>query len=214
MGSRGARDEVVPPTHPLPDIEYFAPPDEFISERVLLRSYRPGDGPELRAATLESFEHLRPWMTWATETQTEEEAERRARTNRGQWLLASDFVIAIRTPDDRRFLGGAGYHLREGPLSTRNAEIGMWIRASEAGKGVGAAALEALLEWGFTEWPWRRLSWRCDPANEASRRIARKAGLREEGVLRGHFRGPGGVMRDSVCYAILEEEWLARRRRP
>jgi RimJ/RimL family protein N-acetyltransferase len=196
------------------ELEYIAPPDEFQGERVLLRSYRPGDGAELCAATVESFEHLRPWMAWATETQSEAEAERRARTNRGQWLLASDFVIAIRTPDDRRFLGGAGYHLREGPISTRSAEIGMWIRASEAGKGIGSAALEALLEWGFTEWPWRRLSWRCDAENAASRRIARKAGLAEEGVLRRHGRTPSGAVRDTVCYAILREEWLARRGAP
>jgi RimJ/RimL family protein N-acetyltransferase len=193
-----------------PDLEYIAPPDEFQGERVLLRSYRPGDGAELCAATVESFEHLRPWMLWATETQSEEEAERRVRANRGQWLLASDFVIAVRTPDDRRFLGGAGYHLREGPLSTRSAEIGMWIRASEAGKGIGSAALEALLEWGFTEWPWRRLSWRTDTDNAASRRVAAKAGLREEGVLRRYQRGTTGTMRDTVCCAILKEEWLAR----
>lgn len=193
------------------ELEDFIPPDEFLAERVLLRSYRPGDGAELCAATVESFEHLRPWMTWATETQSEAEAERRARANRGHWLLGNDFVIAIRTPDDRRFLGGAGYHLREGPLATRNAEIGMWIRASEAGKGIGSAALAALLEWGFTEWPWRRLSWRCDAENAASRRIARKAGLAEEGVLRRHGRAPSGEVRDTVCHAILKEEWLSRR---
>jgi len=193
-----------------PELEYIAPPDEFPGERVLLRSYQPGDGVELCAAMVESFEHLRPWMHWATETQTEAEAERRARTNRAQWLLSSDFVIAIRTPDDRRFLGGAGYHLREGPLSSRSAEIGMWIRASEAGKGIGSAALEAILEWGFTEWPWQRLSWRCDADNAASRRVAAKAGLREEGVLRRHHPTPGGEPGDTVCHAILKEEWLAR----
>ncbi len=183
-------------------------PDEYIAERVLLRSYRPGDGTELNAATIESFEHLQPWMPWATETQTEEEAEQLVRTFRGRYLLSQEFVLAIRTPDDRRLIGGAGYHLREGPLALQSAEMGMWIRASEAGKGFGTAALEAMVTWGFTEWPWLRLSWRCDAKNAASGRIAEKAGLKEEGRLRKFLRAPSGEMQDASCYAILRVDWF------
>lgn len=193
------------------ELESIIAPDEYLAERVLLRSYRPGDGTELNAATIESFEHLQPWMPWATETQTEEEAERLVRAFRGRYLLSQEFVLAIRTPDDRRLIGGAGFHLREGPLAHRNAEMGMWIRASEAGKGLGTATLDAMVAWGFTEWPWLRLSWRCDANNAASARIAEKAGLKAEGRLRKQLRAPSGEMRDTVCYAILKEDWSPSR---
>ncbi|HUM37468.1 MAG TPA: GNAT family protein, partial [Anaerolineae bacterium] len=108
-------------------------------------------------------------------------------------------------------LGGSGFHLREGGLPQRAAEIGMWIRADAAGKGLGTAVLRALLTWGFTEWPWERLAWRCDGRNLASRRTAEKAGLTHEGVLRQHLLLADGSRRDTYLYAMLKADWLAQR---
>jgi len=193
-----------------PVSDYFFAPEEYLTERLLLRPYQPGDGAELSAAVLESYEHLKPWMPWATESQSEEESEQLVRTFRAGFLLAQNFVFAIRTTDDRRLLGGAGFHLREGPLSSGNAEIGMWIRSSEANKGIGSEALRALIEWGFTEWPWNRLSWRCDLENKVSIQLAQKAGMQREGILRQHMRNPAGEVRNTACHAILKEEWTSR----
>jgi ribosomal-protein-alanine N-acetyltransferase len=88
----------------------------------------------------------------------------------------------------------------------------MWVRASEAGRGLGTQLLEAMLRWGFTAWPWLRLSWRCDPRNVASVRVAEKAGLRLEGTLRSHELGVDGSRRDTACYAALREDWAGGRR--
>jgi len=87
----------------------------------------------------------------------------------------------------------------------------MWIRADAAGKGLGTAVLRALLTWGFTEWPWERLAWRCDGRNLASRRTAEKAGLTHEGVLRQHLLLADGSRRDTYLYAMLKADWLAQR---
>jgi RimJ/RimL family protein N-acetyltransferase len=122
-------------------------------------------------------------------------------------------VIGIFAPDGRRLLGGAGFHLREGPLSTACAEIGMFLRKSESGHGLGTRALEGLLDWGFTEWPWLRLSWRCDQRNAASLRVAEKAGLLREGVLRGQRAETGDGRRDTACYALTRADWMKRARR-
>ena len=122
--------------------------------------------------------------------------------------------MGIWSPDESRLLGGCGYHLREGPLELRNAEIGMWIRGDVAGHGLGTAALCALLRWGFSAWPWLRLSWRCSSANRASQRVAEKAGMQREGVLRSHAIDPDGSRRDTVCYAALREEWVDAQSHP
>jgi RimJ/RimL family protein N-acetyltransferase len=103
---------------------------------------------------------------------------------------------------------GTGYHLREGPLQSGNAEIGMWIRAGSAHQGLGTRVLQALLRWGFAEWPWQRISWRCNGTNLASQRVAERAGMRKEGVLRSHRVTPDGSREDTVCYAALRGEWL------
>ncbi len=186
----------------------FAAPEQYLESGFLLRSYRPGDGAQVAEAVNSSYAHLKTFMPWATPEQPVELSEQLCRLFRARWLLAEDFTIGIWQPDGSRLLGGCGYHLREGGLDLRNAEIGMWIRADAAGRGLGTAVLRALLRWGFTEWPWLRLSWRCSSANLASRRTAEKGGLQREGVLRSHMIDPGGDRRDTFCYAALRDEWL------
>lgn len=191
---------------------YIVAPDRRIAQDFVLRCYEPGDGPSLSEAVNASYEHLKRFMPWAVPHQAVETSEQLCREFRARWLLASDFVIGIWAPDESRLLGGSGYHLREGGLDLGNAEIGMWIRADAAGRGLGTAVLDALLRWGFEEWPWVRLSWRCSSANLASQRVAEKAGLLREGLLRSHAFDPDGTRRDTVCYAMLREEWRSRER--
>jgi RimJ/RimL family protein N-acetyltransferase len=187
---------------------YLVAPDRCEAEGFILRSYDLGDGPLLTEAVDESYEHLRPWMPWARPYQSVADSERLVRRFRARYLLAEDFVIGIFSPDETRLLGGTGFHLREGPISTGCAEIGMFIRASEANRGLGARVLATLLDWGFSEWPWLRLAWRCDQRNLASTRVAEKCGLRHEGVLRGQHADVGEGRRDTVCYGLTKQEWI------
>jgi ribosomal-protein-alanine N-acetyltransferase len=152
-------------------------------------------------------------MPWAKPHQPIEDSEKLVRQFRARYLTSEDFVIGVFSPDEQRLLGGSGFHLREGPLSTSCAEIGMFIRQGEAGRGLGSRVLTSLLEWGFSEWPWLRLSWRCDQRNLASMRVAEKCGLQREGVLRGQAAEVGGGRRDTACYALTKQDWLARERR-
>jgi RimJ/RimL family protein N-acetyltransferase len=188
-------------------VPYIVAPDRHVAQGFVLRSYQLGDGPSLSEAVNSSYDHLKRFMPWAVPQQAIERSEQLCREFRGRWLLASDFVIGIWAPDESRLLGGCGYHLREGTVDVGNAEIGIWIRADAAGRGLGTSVLHAMLRWGFEEWPWVRLSWRCSSANAASQRVAEKAGLQREGVLRSHAFDPDGSRRDTVCYAMLREEW-------
>ena len=186
---------------------YLIPPERYGEPGFLLRNYQPGDGARVYDAVTSSYEHLKTSMAWVRQEQSVEACEQRCREFRAKWLNAQDFVIGIWAPDESRLLGGCGYHLREGGLELRNAEIGMWIRADAAGRGLGTAVLRALVRWGFTEWPWLRLSWRCSGANRASQRTAERGGLQREGRLRSNAVDPDGQRRDTCCYAILREEW-------
>jgi RimJ/RimL family protein N-acetyltransferase len=188
---------------------YIVPPDRHQTADFVLRSFQPGDGARMAEAVSASYDHLKKFMVWAAPQQSVERSEQKCREFRGRWLLSSDFAIGIWAADESRLLGGCGYHLREGALELGNAEIGMWIRSDAANQGLGTRVLRALLHWGFTEWPWLRLSWRCSSANVASQRVAEKAGLRREGVLRSLAVDADGQRRDTVCYAILRDDWRA-----
>lgn len=190
--------------------EWFAP-EHYEADGFVLRCYAAGDGPLLRDANNESFEHLRAWMPWARPEQSPDEAEILVRRFYAKYLMHEDFVLGIFSPDEKRLLGGTGFHLREGPLTTKSAEIGMFVRASEAGRGLGTRVLTAMLRWGFSDaWPWLRLAWRCDDRNLASLRVAEKCGLRLEGTLRGQPAEVGEGRRNTACYALTRADTSTR----
>ena len=135
-------------------ISPFFAPEHFTTEAFTLRCYMPGDGPSLAKAVNASYEHLRHFLPWAKPHTEDNEAEQTVRRFRAEYLLNTNFVLAIWSPEGassgQRLLGGSGFHLREGDLDNRAAEVGMWIRADAAGRGLGTRALSAVLEWGFT----------------------------------------------------------------
>lgn len=186
----------------------FFAPERLVTPNFILRSYLPGDGMKLFEALHSSHDHLSPFMPDSVLNPTVEEAEARVRQSRANYLTNEQFTIGIFAPDESELYGGSGFYLREGALARGNAEIGMWIRASQAGKGLGTAVLKALIQWGFTEWHWSRLAWRCDVENEPSRRTAEKAGLTLEAILRHHLPNiRTGDKSDTCYYAILKSEW-------
>lgn len=190
------------------NFDRFVPPEMVKTDDYIVRSYLPGDGERLAEALDASYEHLAPWMPWAKPHTAVGEAERTARFFRARYLTNQEFVLAIFDSDRSRCLGGSGFHLREGPLDNRSAEIGMWIHASYAGQGLGTQVLCTILDWGFSAWPWERLSWRCSAQNLASRRTAEKAGMILEGTLRAQRRLDDGSREDTLVFSALRDTWV------
>ena len=190
-------------------MDYLAAPERIETQNYIIRSYRPGDGRLQGEAVTSSYDHLKTYMAWAKPVQTIEESENLCRQMCGKYLLATDFTMGIFTPTENLLLGGTGFHLRGTPLTARTAEIGMWIRGDQAGKGLGTAVLKTMLQWGFAEWPWLRLFWRCDEDNFASARTAEKAGMLKEGCLRSDDFKHGSTeeRRSTLFFGTLKSEW-------
>jgi RimJ/RimL family protein N-acetyltransferase len=62
----------------------------------------------------------------------------------------------------------------------------------------------------FDELGYRRLEWKCDALNAASRRAAARYGFRVEGIFRKHMVVKGHN-RDTAWYAITDDDWPAIR---
>ncbi|HEX6113634.1 MAG TPA: GNAT family protein [Geminicoccaceae bacterium] len=58
----------------------------------------------------------------------------------------------------------------------------------------------------FDDLGYRRLEWKCDALNEASRRAARRFGFTYEGTFRQHMVVKGRN-RDTAWFATLDREW-------
>lgn len=56
--------------------------------------------------------------------------------------------------------------------------------------------------------PYRRVAWKCNKLNQASRRAAERLGFTYEGTFRNHLLSRG-VSRDSDWLSIIVEEWSA-----
>jgi [ribosomal protein S5]-alanine N-acetyltransferase len=84
-------------------------------------------------------------------------------------------------------------------------EIGYWMVAEARGRGIGARATRMLAVWALTRLGLERLELLANPQNEASQRLAERAGFTREGTLR-RYRRRHGVREDLVMFSMLAED--------
>jgi len=90
-------------------------------------------------------------------------------------------------------------------------EIGhIWLSPGLQRTPAATEALVLLMRYAMDDLGYRRLEWKCNAANDASRRAAVRLGFRFEGVFFNHqvFKGRN---RDTAWFSILDEEWPALR---
>ena len=89
----------------------------------------------------------------------------------------------------------------------RVIEIGhIWFAPHLQKTREATEALFVLMRHAFEELGNRRLEWKCDALNAASRRAALRLGFTFEGVFRQHMIVKGRN-RDTAWYAILADDW-------
>lgn len=100
------------------------------------------------------------------------------------------------------------WHSRE----HRGGEIGYILNPDFAGHGYATEAAHALLRLGFDELGLHRIVARLDERNDASAKVARRLGMRQEARLVHNelFKGEWSTELD---FAMLADEWPAHRDR-
>lgn len=174
-------------------------PETIETERLTLRAARPGQGPELHAALVESFEQLRPWMPWARELQSPEQTETFARDAYAKWHARETIDFSWFRKADGLLVGRGGLHTIDWAIP--KFEIGYWIRTSCARAGLATEGTRGLVDFARTQLGARRMEITADARNAASRRVAEKSGFVLEGILRQSRRDNAGELADSCMYA-------------
>ena len=98
--------------------------------------------------------------------------------------------------------------IQRGPF--QNAYVGYWIDERWAGQGLMPEALVVLARFAFEELHLHRIQVSIIPRNTASRRVAEKLDLREEGTALRYLE-INGVWEDHVRYGMTAEDWVERR---
>jgi RimJ/RimL family protein N-acetyltransferase len=121
----------------------------------------------------------------------------------GEWLQ-----IAIALQETNELIGDCG--VRVHAADARQATIGVTLARACRGRGFAVEALSCLFDYLFRQLALHRVVVDTDAANTAMQKLAVRLGMRHEGHLRQSlwFKGRWA---DEYLYAILREEWLARR---
>jgi RimJ/RimL family protein N-acetyltransferase len=183
-------------------------PQPLRGAHVLVRPVRPDDAAALFAAShppagdpalwtylpdgpYESPEQLREMLAWA------------------QTAPDSLYFTLARLPDEQP--QGLAAYLRITPASGV-IELGhIWFGASLKRTTAASEAIYLLARHAFDDLGYRRVEWKCNALNAASRRAAERFGFSFEGVFYKHMVVKGHN-RDTAWYAITDERWPAIRR--
>ncbi|MGY1826663.1 GNAT family N-acetyltransferase [Blastococcus sp. SYSU DS0541] len=87
-----------------------------------------------------------------------------------------------------------------------DAQIGSWTVPAARGRGLAAAAVDAVCRWAFAALPVDRIELCHAVDDTASRRGAEKAGFIHEGRLRRCFRYGDGRTHDQLLWARLDDD--------
>jgi RimJ/RimL family protein N-acetyltransferase len=84
-------------------------------------------------------------------------------------------------------------------------EVGYWVAAPARGRGVATRAVRLVCAWAFEKLPLARIQLHTLPGNEASERVAERAGFTREGLLRS-FAEMKGKRVDITMFSLLPGE--------
>lgn len=114
------------------------------------------------------------------------------------------FFTLVRLPDARP--QGVASYLRITP-EHGVIEIGhIWFGSPLQRTAAATEAIYVMMRHAFDDLGYRRLEWKCNALNAASRRAAERFGLRFEGIFRQHLVIKGHN-RDTAWYALIDQEW-------
>lgn len=149
-------------------------------------------------------DHLRPWMPWVDGTVTPADTAAFLKFVRAEYAAGRAFHCNLMYRGT--ICGGMG--LNRIDRAHDKAELGYWISADHAGRGIVTRATHALTESAFRDLGLHRVAIRAAVDNVRSRAVPERLGFAFEGVLRGHER-IGDRYLDHASYAALSGEWQA-----
>lgn len=196
-------------------------PTQLRGKRVLLRPLVLGDFDAWREVRQRNRNWLLRWEPkpppgQPDDTESKPAFNARCGAREREWQLGTGYGFGI-------FVGGAGNPalgagwalageinlsgVQRGPF--QNTYVGYWIDEAQAGNGYIPESLVTAARFAFEDLRLHRLQVAIIPRNTASRRVAEKLELRDEGVA-VRYLAINGRWEDHIRYALTAEEWAQR----
>ena len=177
------------------------------TDRLLLRPYNLDDLDDLY--DIQSRPQVARYLYWSARDRDEVRAALRLKIH-GSVLSdqGGQLTLAVVLPETGTMIGEV--RLVWVSRAYRQGEIGYVFHPDHGGRGYATEATEVVLRLGFDELGLHRIIGRLDGRNTASARVLERVGLRRE----AHFvqnEIVKGEWVDEMIYAMIEDEWRARR---
>ncbi|OWQ44067.1 GNAT family N-acetyltransferase [Roseateles noduli] len=176
---------------------------ELKTDRLLLRTPRPGDGTRVHEAVVETLDALRAWpasLPWAVFEPSVEASEIYCRESAAAFVKRSSLVYLAFDAEDSLV---ASLSLHSIDWTIPKFELGFWCRTSRQRQGLMAEAASELKRYAFDRLGARRVEAFPDEANAGSRAVCEAIGMQFEGTLRNDRVTPDGVSRSTSVYASV-----------
>ena len=179
------------------------------TDRLLLRPFAATDFDALLA--IQSRADVARYLYWDPRTAAEVRETLDAKVRATAIVAEGDNLsLAAVLRESEELIGDCS--LRWASAEHRQAEIGFVFHPDHHGYGYATEAAGALLALAFDDLKAHRVFGRLEARNTASARVLERLGMRKEAHLveNEHVKSE---WQSELVYALLEREWLSRRRR-
>ena len=185
--------------------------DRLETDRLLLRKFVRRDADPLTEAVQASLSELSDWLPWAHPAYGKDDAAAFIRDSHQAWKDGRAYDYAIRlSADPVRHVGNVS--IWQVSRLGRVGEIGYWVRTDATTKGIATEATARMVELGFSELGFHKITLRIAVGNRGSERVAEKLGFVREGVLREELKIKDAWV-DHGLFSLLESEFRQTKRR-
>lgn len=184
-------------------------PTTLQTERLVLREWEEADLPAVQKYGTDP-EVVR-YMPWGPNTDDDARAFLHRCLANARSIPRRNYEFAMTDRISGELIGGCG--IRISAVEPRVGDFGYILRRDCWGRGLATECAAELVRLGFEDHNLHRMWATCDVENTASANVLRKAGLQLEGTLREN-QMQRGKWRTTLLFAILENEWRARKRNP
>eukprot|EP00736_Rhodelphis_marinus_P007386 Rmarinus@m.24638 len=170
-----------------------------VSKEVVLKLVSPYMAKELFELVDSNRDHLSKFLPWVPLTTEVRHTE--------GWLLAEQ-----KKSLDMRCLQLSIWHydclagmvcLHDIDYLNNKTSMGYWIATAYSGRGIISQSVRTLARYAFSQMNLHRLEIICTVDNERSRKVAERAGFRQEGILQESLRLGDKEYKDAVIYGLI-----------
>ena len=170
---------------------------------IMLHPYQVSDIDSLYEAARESTSEMFEWMPWCHPDYSIEESRIWIESQPDRWEKGKEYNFAIFYNTGGLYLGGCGLSIIDGEISVAN--LGYWVRTSQATKGIATTATLLLTRFAFNELRLNRVEFTIAVDNQASLRVVEKIGAIKEGILRNRVT-KNNIPCDAVVFSLIPRD--------